>query len=319
MNRSSAWFISYDLRPGKQIERRIVLDTLQAGKIAGFEVEKMLLIGMGGFRFIDFLLANRVLGMQRFKSLEHDDQLIPRCEFNKPFHDLEVYSGTASEFIETTGFSEPCIIWFDYERGISSNIRDDMLLLAGKIKPGSFIFITATAELPERIKRLNGLPKRLAQLQDDIQPFGAEITADDLTPARFHISAARILRAALSFGFSGRADGVFFPYLRLNYKDTMWMMTVGGYFGTTEEVDALKGAFRGRCDFIKPNASRFVYVIEQFNITDAERRLFDRAAIAGKARRSEKMTLRRMGFRESILEQYTELMRFIPRYFESVL
>lgn len=318
-NRSTAWFISYDLRPGKQIERRIVLDTLQAAKVAGFQIETLPLVGMGGFRFIDFLLANRVLGMRKFTSLEHDDRLIPRCEFNKPFHNFPIFSGTSSEFIERIGFPEPCVAWFDIERGISKDLRDDMLALAGSVQPRSFVFVTATAELPEHIKRINGLPKRLTQLREEIEPFGTLLEPGDLNTERFHVPAARLLRAALSFGFSGRADGVFFPYLRLNYKDTTWMMTVGGYFGPKPDAVLLRKAFRGRCDFLKPSAGHFVYVVEQFNMTDAERRLFDRASIALRARRSEKITLRKLGFRQSILDQYADLMRFIPRYFESVL
>ena len=319
IGRSSSWFISYDLRPGKQIERRIVLDTLQAAKAAGFEIESLPMIGMGGVRFIDFLLANRMLGMKRFTSLEHDENLIPRCEFNKPFHNFRIFDGSSSQYIEQEGFSEASIVWFDYERGISKDLRDDVVALAGALKPGSFVFMTATAEMPEYLKKIAGLSKRLSQLQADIDPFGAQLQPNDLNTKVFHVSAAKILRAMLSFGFSGRGDGMFFPYLRLNYKDTIWMMTVGGYFGSGSEVARIRKAFVNRCDFLRPSAREFVYVVEQFNITDAERRLFDRASIARRSRRTEKMTLRKLGFRESIVSQYSDLMRFIPRYFESVL
>jgi hypothetical protein len=319
MSRSSAWFISYDLRPGKQIERRIVLDTLQAAKAAGFAIEALPLIGMGGVRFIDFLLANRTLGMKQFTSLEHDPDLIPRCDFNKPFHNFPIFDGSSSLYIEQVGFPEPSVVWFDYERGISTDLRNDVIALAGAVRPQSFIFITASAEMPEYIKRESALPKRLAKLQQDIDPFGLELRQDDLNTKKFHVPAARILRAMLSFGFSGRADGKFFPYLRLNYKDTTWMMTVGGYFGSAIEITQIRKAFQGRCDFLKPTARQFVYIIEQFNITDAERRLFDRASIATKSRRSERMALKKLGFRHSILSQYGDLMRFIPRYFESVV
>jgi hypothetical protein len=317
--RSSAWFISYDLRPGKQIERRIVLESLQAARTAGFVLDHFPFIGMGGFRFIDFLLANRILGLRKFTSIEHDEDIVGRCEFNKPFNDMFIYSGTSSEYVNQVGFKEPSIVWFDYERGISSDLRNDMLSLAGNIVPGSFIFITATAELPEKLKRIRGIDARLKQLQEDISPFGDGLTPSELSPAAFHGPAARILRAALSFGFVGRSDGIFFPYLRLNYKDTTWMMTIGGYFGSRAEIARLRTAFVGKCDFLRPTGKQFVYQVEQFNITDAERRLLDRASIAPKNRRSEKMVLRKLGLRGTIIDQYSELMRFIPRYFESVL
>jgi hypothetical protein len=277
------------------------------------------MIGMGGIRFIDFLLANRVLGMKKFTSLEHDEQLLPRCQFNKPFHNFPIFEGSSSEYIEQIGFREPSFVWFDFERGISKNLRDDAIALGSALRPGTFVFITASAELPEHIKRINGLPKRLTRLSEDIDPFGSALKADDLNTKEFHVPAARMLRAMLAFGFSGRADGIFFPYLRLNYKDTNWMMTVGGYFGSAIEVAELRKALLGRCDFLRPNSRNFVYGVEQFNITDAERRLFDRASIARRSRRSEKIILRKLGFRNSIVSRYSDLMRFIPRYFESVL
>ncbi len=317
--RSSAWFISYDLRPGKQIERRIVLETLQGANAAGFRIRDFPLIGMGGVRFIDFLLANRVLGMQKFISLEHDDKLVPRCEFNKPFQDFEIFRGTSDEYIETIGFNKQCVIWFDHERGLSKDLRDEMVTLASNVVPGSFIFITATAEVPARIRRIERLEKRLSQICADLEPFGSDLSIEDLKDDGFHIPAARILRRALSFGFAGRGDGVFFPYIRLNYKDTIWMMTVGGYFGSPQDVTRLETEISSRCPFLRPTLEEFVYVVEQFNITDAERRLFDRASVSGKSRRSERIALRKLGFRASAVDQYRELMRFIPRYFESVL
>jgi hypothetical protein len=317
--RSSAWFISYDLRPGKQIERRIVLDSLQAAKASGLPIEAFPFVGMGGVRYIDFLMANRVIGSRKFVSIEHDGDLIPRCEFNKPFHDLQIFSGTASEFIQNNGFSGPSIVWFDYERAISTDLSDDMVALSASVAAGSFVFLTATAELPPNIRAIKGLEKRVTKIKEDLGVFADRVSATDMSPDNFRKTAAQILRAALSFGFAGRADGEFYPFLKLNYRDTTWMMTIGGYFGSKDEIVRLRKAFKGRCDFLKPNNQDFIYTVEQFNITDAERRLFDRAAIAQKSRRAERMILKRLGFRKTILDQYDELMRFIPRYFESVL
>lgn len=317
--RSSAWFIAYDIRPSKQVERRIVLESLQLAKTSGAAVDDLPFIGMGGVRYIDFLLANRLLGMRRFQSIEHDASIVQRCEFNKPFEDLKVFDGPSGDYISTVGFPEPSVVWFDYERGVSSDLRDDMVTLAGSVKPGSFVFITATAELPEALKKVNGLPRRLAQLQGDIEPFGDRLVPDDVNSKRFHATAASIPRAALVFGFSGRVDGEFFPYVRLNYKDTTWMMTVGGYFGPSAMVATLKEKLAERLPFLRPNSKDYIYTVQQYNITEAERRLFDRAAVASRGRRSERMALRKLGFSGEMMDQYAELMRFIPRYVEALL
>lgn len=317
--KSSAWHIAYDIRPGKQIERRLVMESLQAAKAPSVPVDNLRFVGMGGFRFIDFLLANRVLGVNKFTSIEHDEAIIPRCEFNKPFSGIELFSGSSSEYIEKIGFSDPAIIWFDYERGVSSDLKDDMLALAGAVKPGSFVFITATAELPQSLKNLKGLAKRRAALQEDVTPLAANVIDEDMNAQIFHLTAAKILLGAIRLGFAGRADGVFYPYLRLTYKDSTWMMTIGGYFGVEAKIKEIQKSLKERCGFLKPDNCNFVFQVEQFNITDAERRLMDRAAIAPKARRSERIALRKLGIRQSIVDQYEDLMRFVPRYYESII
>lgn len=319
MPRSSAWFIPYDLRPSKQIERKIVFECLQAAKATGVPVSELPYVGMGGVRYIDFLLANKLLGIQRFKSVEHDQSIVERCEYNKPFQSLSVFDGTSADFIDQVGFPQSSVVWFDYERGVSADLKDDMIKMAGAISPRSFIFVTATAELPAALKAIKGLPKRLEALLADIAPLGAELTSDDLNVNGFEGTAARILLAALTFGFSGRLDGEFKPFLRLNYKDSTWMTTVGGYFGPAAEGETVLSAVEGACGFLRPKQRSFVYQVQQFNITDAERRLFDRASLSDKGRRSERMRLKRLGFRVEEIDQYRELMRFIPRYFEALI
>jgi hypothetical protein len=250
---------------------------------------------------------------------EHDERLVPRCEFNKPFDSLKIFPQTAAEYMNEVGFPSPAIVWFDFEAAISENLKNDSINLAVGVRPGSFVFVTATAELPGHIKDIKGLPKRLSRMREELDPLVAFLIADDLNTTAFPAVAARILAAFLQFGFGGRSDGVFLPFLRVNYRDSTWMMTVGGYFGDSDSGQAILRSLNARMPFLRPARHDFVFQIEQFNITDAERKLFDRAALSRKGRRSELMQLRKLGFRPSIVEQYQHVMRFIPRYFESLL
>jgi hypothetical protein len=317
VDRSTAWFVPYDLRPAKQIERRIVLETIQAARGAGVDVGALSFVGMGGVRYVDFLLAHKLIGSKKFTSIEHDTDLVKRCEFNKPFDTVEVFSGKASDYIDTRGFDQPSIVWLDFESTVSPNLIEDTKLLGGAIRPGSFVFVTASAELPARVKAQGDKKKQLADLRNLAAPF-----VDDITDAgidEFPPIAAGIVSAALKFGFAGRGDGELFQYLRLNYKDTNWMLTVGGYFGPPKTVRPLREIIRTQFQFLRSHRRSFVFAVEQFNITDAERRLFDRAAISRVRRRLERSTLRNLNFRPTIIEQYPIMMRFIPRYFESLL
>ena len=247
-----------------------------------------------------------------------DEKLVARCEFNKPFDSLRVFPRTAADYMKEVGFASPSVVWFDFEAAISEDLRSDSVDLAIGVRPGSFVFITATAELPGHLKDIKGLPKRLSRITDQLGAT-ALLMADDLNATAFPAVAARILVAFLQFGFAGRSDGKFFPFLRVNYRDSTWMVTVGGYFGDEESIEAVRQSLSRRMPLLRPLQSDFVFQIEQFNITDAERKLFDRAALSRKGRRSELMAVRKLGFRPSIIEQYQHVMRFIPRYFESLL
>ena len=97
------------------------------------------------------------------------------------------------------------------------------------------------------------------------------------------------------------------------------MATAGGYFGQEDHISSISSSLGERYAFLKPDSGNEVYEVGQFNITDAERRLFDKAALASDDEIKTKKHLVRLGFDEAMIDQYRSVMRFIPRYFESLL
>ncbi len=317
--RSSAWFIPYEIRPSKQIERRIVLDCIQAGSAAGMNIGQMPYIGMGGFRFFDFVLANKFLSTNRFISIEHDESLIARCDLNKPFESIEIYTGGADDFMVERGFQESSIIWFDFEGALSENLRDDLIGLSSAVKPDSFVFVTTGGEMPKELVGIGKEEKRLERIRSMIGAHTAGVTTEQMKKNGFPVAVALIAANILKFGFAGRSDGEFLPLLRLAYKDSAWMVTVGGFFGRSQFASDLKREVKRRQPFLKLHKKEYVLQIAQYNLTDIERRRFDFAATAPKGSRSAKQQLRRLGFDNRTIEQYKDLMRFIPRYFEALV
>ena len=61
------------------------------------------------------------------------------------------------------------------------------------------------------------------------------------------------------------------------------------------------------------------YQIKKFDLTERERRLFDRAATATRSNAREIGELRRLGFEADELQRYRELLRYRPRYVETLL
>jgi len=88
---STTDFISYDLRPAKQTERRILLDFLKCANECGMTISDCRYVGMGGTAFYDFHLMHRFLGVNRMTSLErfcHKNQakgLSKRMKADLPF------------------------------------------------------------------------------------------------------------------------------------------------------------------------------------------------------------------------------------------
>ena len=319
MAKSSVWGIPYEIRPSKQVERRLVIETLLLAREVGSDVRRLPFIGMGGVRFIDMLLAHKLASMSEFVSLEQDETLWERCELNKPFSKMDVYRGSAAQYLAEVGLSQPAVVWFDIERMVSKNARDDILALATAAQPGSFVFVTATAEMPGELRSVKGRIGRLAQLKASIGPLADQIPQEWLASNDFHQASAYLAMKFLRYAFNGRLDGSFEPLINLTYRDSSWMATVGGYFGDGMVAASIAANIRSRMPFILGPGHDAPFVLEQFNITDSERILFDRSATDHKRIKKHRKQLETLGFRETIIDQYGDLMRFIPRYVETAL
>ena len=115
MSRSTANFISYDLRPAKQSERRMLLDLMQVAGDCGFPITDYRYVGMGANRFYDFLLIHKYLGVNKMISLEHDPIMYGRAMFNCPYSFIDVRKKSIAEFISGDSFSDKSLLWFDYD------------------------------------------------------------------------------------------------------------------------------------------------------------------------------------------------------------
>jgi hypothetical protein len=202
---------------------------------------------------------------------------------------------------------------------VSKDARDDILALATAARPGSFVFVTATAEMPRDLKAVRGRPKRLAQLKTGIGPLADKVPEEWLSATEFHQASAKLALSFLRFAFRGRSDGAFEPLINLAYRDSVWMATVGGYFGDEITAAAIRKNVRSRLPFLCASEDDAPFVLEQFNITDSERIIFDRSATDSRRVKRHRKNLQSLGFRDSIIDQYQQLMRFIPRYVETAL
>lgn len=315
--RSSAKFISYDLRPGKQAERRIMIDLLKIAGDCGLPITSYRYVGMGANRFYDFLLFHKYLGLKDMVSLEHDPVMFKRAVFNVPFGFIDVQPLSSADFIATDAGTLPTIYWLDYDGGIGEHILNDVVSLSMKLKVGDFCFVTVYGGPPKAIDRESD-EGRLVWLQDQLGAVAGDVTLSDVERSNFPIALHKILIATFKNAFAPRRDGAFVPLLQVEYSDSQPMITIGGAFLVAGQAVAYRERMASSMPFLSTGTPQ-LYEIKSLNLTERERGMFDRAVTAKKARSKERSQLRRMGFKEPELRAYEELVRYLPRYVETMV
>ena len=294
----------------------MMLESLYTAMESGFPISDYRYVGMGGNAFYDYIMIHKYLGIRKMISVEHDQTMLERARFNRPYGFVEVRGSTVNDFVASDRFAGNSIFWLDYDRAIRSEVTDDIGAVAVNAKARDFVFVTVCGEPPGFLRKSNGT-KRLTELQDRLPRFTRTLTVQDMDDSGFPETVHRILHSAFSHAFSVRGL-MFDPFFRVVYADGVRMVTYGGVFAETKECRS----FRSRLDLAIPflrSEPPGAYQIETFNITEKERRLFDLAATARRSNAKELGLLYGLGFEVEELERYRELLRYHPRYVETLL
>ena len=315
MKPSTAAFIPYNLRPTKQAERRILLDFLKCANEVGLSVSDCRYVGMGGTAFYDFHLMHRFLGINRMVSLERDPNIFPRCEFNRPFDFINVQNKTVASFLAEDDELVPTIYWFDYDDGFGPDIIADIISLGTQVRLGGFAFVTVYADPPGVLQKLNK-EERLEYFHENMGDFAVGLTADELDNSRFSEAVHRVLTASFQNAFATRTDGKFQALFQIRYKDSVPMLTVGGCFSTSADAHDILSRVQSDLPFLLKTSP---YQIKHLNLTERERALFDIAVTKRRNISKQKNVLRSLGFEDKDFDAYCDLIRFLPRYHESII
>jgi len=317
MSRSSATHIAYDLRPVKQTERRIILDILRLSREAGIQASSCSYIGMGGVKFYDFKMLHRYLGIRTMISLEQDKGLLPRCEFNKPLGFIDIRPKLSTDFIDEHKFTGPAIVWLDYDWGLSKTVTSDAITLATKLQLGSFVFITVRGELATQVATLSA-PERIEHFREELGQLALDCTSADVEIDGHPRYVERVMNAALTRAFASRADGVFRPLLRIIYRDTTWMTTVGGCFFAERDGDALFARLKVELPFLYAKADE-PYVLDDLIFTPKERVLLDLSVTSNPITEEHRNLLKKLKFSKKRVDAYRSIVRYMPRYVETFI
>ncbi len=247
---------NYALRPSKQVERKLIIETLHyLGHNAGYSTKDYAYVGFGSVYYTDFILFHKYLYINDMICVEGSD--IPRrMKFNKPYLFIEVRMGKVSTVLPELNFERKYVVWLDYDLGVDygpwqeePSILDDVAAFAAKLLPGSFLIITAEAEprLTNTKEYENlSVSKRDSILVDILNTNYADllekrIRKADLTRKEMPRIVSGLLRRQLSSSVLRNYHCVKFRQLfNFNYADGAQMVTVGGLIDRRKALDSLK-------------------------------------------------------------------------------
>jgi hypothetical protein len=142
------------------------------------------------------------------------------------------------------------------------------------------------------------------------------VTLDDVEDSSFPDATYKILVAAFRNAFAARSPLEFAPDFRVLYRDTVNMITVGGYLVHDREHKRISRRLRKSLPFLYKSSDK-PFRIRNFNLSERERALIEFAS-SRKRSSKEANQLKRLGITANEIDAYRDLLRFMPRYFEAL-
>ncbi|MBE2167740.1 MULTISPECIES: O-methyltransferase [unclassified Cobetia] len=240
----SGGFIPYHLRPGKAVDRKLFIESLQIMS-RHFLMKKYTYIGFGGPFLEDFKQIHSELYVEKMISLEEDESVIERQRKNLPFGCIDCKNQTAEDFIDSFSIEGNVIFWLDYasSKKIGAQLQEFRQLLS-KLQEGDVVKITLNANIDtlgshseksrQELKRA-----RLQCLKSKLNDYLAfDISEEQLTSKNYpKILLDAVIKAAY-LALQGK-NVSFCPIVACTYQDTHRMVTVSGVLVSSEEKSCL--------------------------------------------------------------------------------
>jgi hypothetical protein len=303
--------VAYDLRPAKQIERRMIVDALQVLSEGGFRIRDYQYTGFGSVYFVDFILFHRLLGLTRLLSVEIDKGIEKRVWFNKPFSQVAIQIAPISSVIPKLDMDLRHLLWLDYDVKINKSVIEDTVLAATRLTPGSILLLTVDAEPPAG----SGPEEWRMQYESevgDFLPYG--LRTEDFGQGDLPHINAQILFNAIRNGIVARSNIDFKPLFNFEYRDGHRMVTVGGIFASPTEASMLNGCNFSHAEYLRTHTSARPWPIEVPRVTRRERAYLDQFMPAPLGWSPPDFELE-----TEDIENYRRIYRYFPLYAELAL
>lgn len=305
--------VQYDLRPAKQVERRMLIDAFHMLAMANFPIRDYQYTGFGSIYFVDFILFHKLLGITRMTSIEHSDKVERRVKFNQPYGFVDVVIRSAADVIPTLSPDLRHILWLDYDDVLSSTQLADIRLATTYLSPGSILLVTVDAEPPGReadgptewMEHFHQEAGELAHAFSDVRDF----RESNLLKVNI-----QIIERAIKAGMVGRSNVSFAPLFNFLYADGHRMLTMGGMIATSTERRQIDGCKIINAEFVRRDFRRAPYEVRVPRITRKERLYLDSAMPCRAGWKPKAFELS-----PNDVEAYRQIYPYFPAYAELLL
>lgn len=315
--------VQYDLRPAKQVERRIFIESFNLLTEAGFSIRDYHYTGMGSIHFVDFAMFHKFLGLSNLSSVEISSEINERLKFNTPYSNcVEVFAGRSiGEHIPHLSTKEKHVLWLDYDNIISSDILRDITQAITLLSNDSILIITVDTEPPE--PNANVQSNKASDEAENTQMYFEELVdgyasyfitkwkEEDFEYDNLPGLNLQLIQKAISEGLKGRFKGLFIPLYHFLYADGHRMLTVGGMIGTKKTERILLKSRLSKMNYTKMNFNTPPFLIRIPKLTRKERLYLDSNMPLKNGWRPKDFELS-----QTDLSDYDKIYRFIPSYAE---
>lgn len=301
--------VQYDLRPAKQVERRMLVDGLQRLSRAGFSIGDYQYTGMGSFYFVDYILLHKLLGINDLWSAEKDITIEKRIRFNKPFSHVKIRMEPIGEVVPHLSPDIKHILWLDYDFVMCDTIVQDVQTAAGHLSPQSILLVTVDVEPP--IRNSKNPRKWMRHFREQVGryiPYGSG--AKDFSLSNLPKMNALILSNAISAGTAPR-KAEFIPLFNFVYADGHRMITIGGMIGGREERRKIEGSEIRFEQYYRSDLTAEPFEIRVPRVTRKERHYLDSAMPCADDWKPEEFEMPCED-----IQAYRQIYRFFPSYAE---
>ena len=223
--------INFSLRQNKALERALVFEALQ--RVSYLFDSDPTYIGLGSVWFQDFHLAHQLLGIERMISIEANQQIHRRAEFNRPYATVEIKRGHTRSVLPKLLKRKDikrnsCHLWLDYDSALDIDTLEELLRVISLLPEVSTLLVTLNSEPTSYASNVQD--RREAMFTLFGREYTGELPDERLRGSGFMATLADCLLAKLKGqGVATGRSGGFIPGFRLLYKDTSRMITIGGF------------------------------------------------------------------------------------------